>query len=42
MFIAYLLSRNIRIEEDLVNPLSNSSESGSHACFSSLPTMGRI
>jgi len=41
MFIAYLLSRNIRIEEDLVDRSFNSSESGSHACFSCLPTMGR-
>ena len=41
MFLHYLLSRNIRVEEDLVDHLFNSSESGSHAFYSCSPTSGR-
>jgi CRP/FNR family cyclic AMP-dependent transcriptional regulator len=41
MFVAYLLSRNIRYEEDLVDQLFNSSEKRLARTFPCLPTSGR-
>ena len=40
-FIAYMLSRNIRIEEDLIDQLFNSSEKGSPAPCCCAPATAR-
>src|SRR5437763_16595806 len=41
LFIAYLLTRNVRIEEDLIDQLFNSSENAWRAFFCCWPTSGR-
>lgn len=41
LFMSYLLTRNSRIEEDLIDQLFNSSEKGWHGCSFYWPISGR-
>jgi hypothetical protein len=42
LFVTYLVTRSNRIEEDLIDQLFNSNESGSHAFFFYSPISGKM
>jgi hypothetical protein len=42
LFVTYLVTRSNRVEEDLIDQLFNSSESGSHDFFFCWPISGKM